>query len=306
MRQLGISTCFFNNKEITAYEMMENTIQWGCNSLELEYRISREHFEIIKKNHQKYDLEIVSLHNFCYRPEHIPLSEADADYYRLSAHDEDERKKAVSYTLETIKNAAEIGAGYVVLHLGDSGQNKEKPQFQKLAARDMFTSPQSKEYLKQYRLERNTLAPAGMDSICKSLDEIIPFSERQSITLGIENRYYIHQYPDYEEMDLIFKKYSDAPLGLWLDFGHAQVKEVLGEHGIMDFLKRYKSKLLGCHIHDVKKIEDHLPPGKGDLNFISFKEYLKDDTVLILEIRSKHSNKDFIAGVDTIKKALSL
>ncbi|MBA7672001.1 hypothetical protein ES703_80172 [subsurface metagenome] len=57
------------------------------------------------------------MHNFCPKPENV-----DDDKLRLSSLDEELRKLAIHYTINTISTAGELGAKAVVLHPGEVGE----------------------------------------------------------------------------------------------------------------------------------------------------------------------------------------
>jgi sugar phosphate isomerase/epimerase len=119
--------------------------------------------------------------------------------------------------------------------------------------------------------------------------------------VGIENRYDFRECPDYEEMGVIFEKFGGGRIRYWHDAGHAKVQENLGIVGTKELLDAYGKLLVGVHLHDVNGYSDHHVPGMGEVDFDLLKKYLKKDTIKILEIHPRETEKDLMDGVDFLK-----
>lgn len=81
-----------------------------------------------------------------------------------------------------------------------------------------------------------------------------------------------------------------------LDIGHA-IRAGEGQRIISEFIKKYKNSILDIHFHDASflKKKDHLALGKGDLDFYSFLQLLKDIDYsghLSLEVIGEKETKD--------------
>jgi sugar phosphate isomerase/epimerase len=79
------------------------------------------------------------------------------------------------------------------------------------------------------------------------------------------------------------------------------VQENLGITRSNQLLETYGKFLLGVHIHDVNGYSDHHVPGMGEVDFDLLKKYLKSDTIKILEIHPRESEKDLIDGINFLK-----
>jgi sugar phosphate isomerase/epimerase len=122
-------------------------------------------------------------------------------------------------------------------------------------------------------------------------------AERLGVVLGLENRYYYHQFPAIDEFEVIFQEFRGGPVGYWHDTGHAHAAEVLGIVPKGELLKRYGARLTGVHLHDARGLKDHQAPGTGDIDFDSLKEYLKDDTLRVIELQSGVSEEQVREGI---------
>ena len=114
---LGISTCWWHNRTDRGEEIVQDILQLGLECVELEYRIRESFYQQMKPHLQKH-LKILSIHNFFPRPDDMDNKRGGGDLFLLSSRDEDERQRAIQYTIQTIENAHDIGAGAVILHLG--------------------------------------------------------------------------------------------------------------------------------------------------------------------------------------------
>ncbi|HDD44187.1 MAG TPA: hypothetical protein ENG63_04925 [Candidatus Desulfofervidus auxilii] len=121
--------------------------------------------------------------------------------------------------------------------------------------------------------------------------------------MGIENRYYFHEIPSYEEVGVILKTFEGAPIGYWHDVGHAEVLSRLKVCPHEKWLSSYNKYLIGTHIHDVNdQLEDHFAPTKGTIDFDKIIPYLKNTPIKIFEVQPKSTAEEIIAGFDYLKE----
>ena len=55
----------------------------------------------------------------------------------------------------------------------------------------------------------------------------------------------------------------------------------------VDLLKRYSSNLVGCHLHDASGLDDHLPPGRGEIDFPALATFLPPGLPQVIELKPK-------------------
>ncbi|MGD9012866.1 MAG: TIM barrel protein, partial [Desulfobacterales bacterium] len=101
----------------------------------------------------------------------------------------------------------------------------------------------------------------------------------------LENRYHYHELPGFDDFEIIFDKFRGAPIGYWHDTGHAHANEALGLIPKNALLKNYAEPLIGVHLHDAVGLDDHLPPGTGEIDFTALKPFLKAETAKVMEIK---------------------
>jgi len=297
---LGISTVWKSGELKDGQELMECFAELGFKDIELEYRISGDTFKQIKQFLNKAkNLKIVSLHNFFPVPD--ILETGGADVFHFSSEDREERSLAVKYAVKTIQIASELGAIAVVLHLGMVQMDTVREELFSLYDARKVGSDEHKVKLEEFRILRDRKKGKTLDMMLLSMDEIQKAAEKYGVDIGIENRYHFRECPDFDEMGVIFEKHGGGRIGYWHDVGHAKVQENLGIVGTKELLDAYGKLLVGVHLHDVNGYSDHHVPGIGEVDFDLLKKYLKKDTIKILEIHPRETEKDLMDGVDFLK-----
>ena len=296
---LGISTVWKSGELKDGQELMECFAGLGFREVELEYRIDGNTFKQIKQFLNKTnDLKIVSIHNFFPVPD--ILETGGADVFHFSSEDREERSLAVKYAAKTIQIASELGARAVVLHLGMIQMDAQK-EFFDLYDAGKIGSEEYERVLEEFKVQRDSRKGKGLDMMLLSMDKVQEAAERYGVDVGIENRYDFRECPNFEEMAVIFEKFGGGRIGYWHDVGHAKVQENLGITGTKELLDAYGKYLVGVHLHDVKGYSDHHVPEIGEVDFDLLKTYLKKDTIKILEIHPRETEKDLMDGVDFLK-----
>ncbi len=297
---LGISTVWKSGELKDGQELMECFAGLGFRDIELEYRISGDTFKQIKQFLNKAkDIKIVSIHNFFPVPD--IHATGGADVFHFSSEDREERSLAVKYAVKTIQIASELGARAVVLHLGKVQMDTVSNGLFSLYDAGKVGSDEHKMKLEEFRILRDRKKGKTLDMMLLSMDEIQKAAEKYGVDVGIENRYSFEECPNFDEMAVIFEKFGGGRIGYWHDVGHAKVQENLGIVGTKELLDAYGKLLVGVHLHDVNGYSDHHVPGIGEVDFDLLKKYLRKDTIKILEIHPRETEKDLMDGVDLLK-----
>jgi sugar phosphate isomerase/epimerase len=151
---------------------------------------------------------------------------------------------------------------------------------------------------------RKTKCQKNLDAVLFSLEKLSRVSERNGILLGIENRCYFHEIPDFEEIGRILGEFEGGMVRYWHDVGHAAVQENLGISCQKDLLDAYSEKMIGIHLHDVRGLDDHLSPGQGEIHFEQVMPFMKSVPIKILEVHSKVERQALLEGVQFIKELI--
>ncbi len=258
---IGVSTSWMGDLPRTGEEILQHLKDLDIDGIEVNYRTSDEALLTLKKNIRKTGLKVFSLHNFVPVPPEVPFSRASGDVFNLASQDTYERKLAIEYSCKTIEHAIDMDGAIVVFHCGKIDMD---PQWHIIKSMDENEIP---DFLKQKLEERNNLHSAHMDALKHSLDKILTFALKHQIKIAIENRYSYHELPQPEDFRILFEEFDGAPISYWHDVGHDQVNlnlHIVRQNALLDNFSKW---LTGFHIHDVKGLEDHLPLGKGEIDF---------------------------------------
>ncbi|MGE5222224.1 MAG: sugar phosphate isomerase/epimerase family protein [Omnitrophica WOR_2 bacterium] len=263
-------------------------------------------FDQVELNHQVDSCMLlgIELHQYRFSSVHEPCP-ADISSDRLkamdwliSACDEYCREQGVQSIRRSIDLARKLGAKVVVVHAGiiPGGHRMEE----KLST--LYDSGQagSQEYLhlKRYmERTRSMLAGPRLESVKKSLVELIEYASLLGIRLGLENRYYYFDIPNLDELGDLLTLAGPDQLGWIYDVGHAQALDLLGFYPHDEWLKRYSSRMIGAHLHDTIGIHDHYAPGLGEIDFSQIAPYLPLDAFRTCEIRPRNTPEEVEAGM---------
>lgn len=298
---LALSTSW-KSKELINGEILVQALEgFDVSGTELDYRIKEAVFRQMKKPLKRSDLRVVSIHNYFPIPAVIPHSKGGGDLFLLSHPDREERQRAIQWTIKTIEHANDLEAKAVILHCGYVEMNTETDVLYDYWETDRIHSEEAQAFIRQKLKERDLLKTKHLDSLLFSIDRLIRVAEKQNITIGIENRYHYYELPGFDDFEVLFAEFEGGPVGYWHDTGHAFANEVLTIIPSGALLKTYSDKLIGVHLHDAIGLDDHLAPGTGKIDFKSIKPFLKNDTLLVVELKPGTPDSAVSQGVQFIR-----
>lgn len=303
MKKFGISTAWKSPEILDGDLLIDELEKTGIPGIELDYRITVQGLEQIKKRLGNGSLQVLSLHNYCPYPEPLPIEHASGDGYSLASIDENERQLAVHYSIRTLQQAHELGAKAVVFHLGRVAIDRENERWFELFRTSQFADEPGRQFFEAKLADRNRSKPAYFEALLKSLDQLNRQAEHLSLWIGIENRYYYDQLPNFEEIGELLNRFAGGRLGYWHDTGHAQTAETFGLAQHEHFLQRYGQQLIGIHLHDAQQhgFNDHYAPGSGMIDFDMIRRYLPDHAIRIIEVHPKVTLDELKQGVAFLK-----
>ncbi|MGD8472146.1 MAG: TIM barrel protein [Desulfobacterales bacterium] len=301
---LALSTSWQSGGAVTAEGMVAALKNLEITGIELSYRISEDLYREMKNPLERSGLDVVSVHNYFPIPSVKPESTGGGDLFLLSSLQKQERQNAVQFTAKTIEHAGELGAAAVVLHCGFVEMHHEVQVLYEYFNSNRLNSDEAQDFIHQKLKERDALKPKHMDSLLASLDNLATIAEKHRVLLGLENRYHYHELPGPDDFRLIFETFKGAPVGYWHDTGHAHANETLGLIPRDSLLQTYANRLIGVHLHDAVGLDDHIPPGSGEIGFKALKPFLKADTIRVIELKPKIPIPEVSDGIQFVKEQL--
>jgi len=231
----------------------------------------------------KTGIPVSSIHSPC--PTVLSSKGTDVDRLSLSSLDVSERVESVSFAKKTIDLAANVNARAIVLHMGEIPVDLSLQD--RLHKLHDAGHAQTKEYLQvKERLvhQRASLAQSYVDAAKRSLQDLGRYSRQKGIMLGLETRFHFNEIPSMGETAELLSEVPKQLVGYWHDTGHAEVQEQLGFACHEEWLSRFRDRIVGIHLHDIRGISDHHAPGKGNMNWEMIAKYLPRGVVKVCEI----------------------
>ena len=302
---LALSTSWLSGGSATAEEMIAALRSLDISGIELSYRISEDLFNKMRRPLKHSGLNVVSVHNYFPIPAVRSDSKGSGDLFLLSSPEIEERRNAIRFTTKSIEYAGQLGAEAVILHCGRVEMDHEMQVIYQYANSNLLDSNEAKIFIRRKLKERDRLKPRYMESLLSSLDHLAIVAEKQGVMLGLENRYHYHELPGLDDFKVIFDEFKSAPIGYWHDSGHAHANETLGLIPNGSLLQRYADRLIGIHLHDAVGLDDHIPPGSGEIDFKALRHFLRSNTIKVIELKPGIPVPEAIKGIQVIRDVLS-
>ncbi len=297
---IGLSTVWTMKRGAsTPQEVLDPILDLGFEAIELEFRITGKLLEGMAPSLKAGAPRVISVHNFCPVPDILPPQKAGGDAFNIASLDREERERAVRYTCRTLEVAHELEVGVVVLHLGyiEGEERKDAPQ------RAYREGRWGKEELQEYLKERSLKAPSHLDAVFFSLERVLRRAETLGVKVGVENRYHLSEIPLGEEIGMVLEEFAGGPIGYWHDTGHAAVAEALGASACSQaLLERDGARRIGIHLHDAQGVDDHLPPGRGGVDFEMVGEFLREGVLKVMEIHPPATGEEIVEGLQFLRE----
>lgn len=294
----AISTAWNFNNQPDARQMLSEIKELGFDAIEISHHATAEKLEDIIGLVKSFGIKVVSVHNFCPLPPIPQIKRHPSDYYRLSSLDEAERRTAVEYTKRTVDTAKRVSAQAVVIHAGTVElEGKNSGRLFDLFREGKVNSDAYNDIKQEFLKVRAGKEEPHFESAVRSLQEMLPYAVKSSIKIGIENRYYPEEIPNFEETKKLLDIFKDQGLYYWHDIGHAEVNERLGITSHSAALEQFSGYMLGMHIHDIRGLDDHLAPFSGEFDFSGIAPYLSEKVIRVIEVNSHATSAE-------IRKAL--
>ena len=298
---LAISTSWRSEISDEGLEIIQAILDLGVEGVELEYRITTPMLKEILPLLKKKRVSVVSLHNFFPLPEGLPKEKASGDVFSLSAPDREERELAVKYTLRTMEWAEELGARAVVLHLGKIPMDDPMEDLKKLYDQKKIQTGEGKNFIEGQKKIRARKSVKHLDAALRSLEKLALEADRRRILLAVENRFNLQDFPDFDEFKILFREFSGGPVRYWHDLGHATVQQNLDLADQKEFLENFSHLLAGVHLHGCRGYDDHYAPGSGEEDYSLLQNFLRPDTLLVVETHHRASREEMLQGLEFLR-----
>lgn len=293
----SISTMWAMRNFHSLGDFMEAARRIGFHQIELNHQVDTPMLEGISLDTHRFS----SVHEPC--PADISVAELKKRDWLISATDESCRLEGVKSIQRSIDLARRLGAGVIVVHSGSVHPDRSyEDQLRLMWDAGQGSSPEY-QVLKDTLIKiRRESAPARLEAIKKSLIELLSYTSSTGIRLGLENRYHYLEFPSPDELEILLGLASPERLGFIYDVGHAQALSRLGFYPYDEWLKRFSSRIIEVHLHDVIGLQDHQVPGQGKVDFNLIATYLPKDAFRTLEFQGFHTHEQLMTGMKVLEQ----
>jgi len=240
-----------------------------------------------------------SVHEPC--PADISAEELKKRDWLISSTNEENRRAGVKAIQRSIALATQLNASAVVIHAGhtrpDTGLEKK---LRALIESGKRASDEYAEIQRQIIQIRAEAAEAGFESVRKSIVELLAYAETSKVCLGIENRYHYLEFPNPDELQTLLGLAGPDRIGFIYDVGHAYTLDYLGFYPHEEWLKRFASRIVGTHLHDVASLTDHYAAGLGAVDFSMVAKYLPENAFRTCEFQTFNTPEQLNAGLKVL------
>jgi hypothetical protein len=196
-----------------------------------------------------------------------PCPKSRASAAILCSTDRDEARTAVEAALDTLRRAAQRGAHFLALQLGEiRALEKEWVWARERFLRAELDEKKARLLMQRRRAERQ---PA-LDVARRSLEQLSRVAEAEGLTLALANGRRFIAMPDAEELDLITADLSGAPLVPLFDVAAAHLPDVMGLVPFQLTQAAFGQAPL-VYVGDACGPIGGLPPGSGQLDVSQLK-----------------------------------
>ena len=289
--------------------LADEALALGFDALELGFRTQPEHLDGLRR--RLGEMPVDSLHAYC--PVPVGAPSGHPELHQLAAADETERALARLLLKKTLACAAELGAKAVVTHAGYVDLDGLFVNCSSDVLRRLLKGPDGapdaarpayRAHLAKALRRRKARGRRLLDVFSRELDRLLPDFEKAGVALARENLPRLEGFPDADEGEALMARFAGAPVRLWLDTGHARVREChLWSAPLADVAARVAPHVRGLHLNDVRDFhDDHLAPGGGKVDFAALAPFARRDVLRVFEPHAPVSFDELKAALARIRK----
>jgi sugar phosphate isomerase/epimerase len=281
--------------------MVNEILEMGFDTIEISHGLKVSLLPGIIKSVKEGKVKVSGVHNFCPSPVELMIDAPDA--YEFTGHRPHDRERALALTLKTIEFGAEVGARYVVVHLGSVPMKKMTPKLEELVKAGKIHSREYVDLKLKFVRIREQMGEFYINRAKEALAKIIEHAEQHQVMVAIESRSHFEQVPTEREMVSLMRELSSPTVGYWHDFGHVHRKHNLDLLDHAEWLERMVPYLIGCHFHDVIWPErDHRVPFQGTVPFNQLLPLVPPEKPIVWELSSRRKKEDICEALPKWKR----
>jgi sugar phosphate isomerase/epimerase len=280
--EIALTTRWNAGRHTSGEAMLEEILNLGFTRVELGYDTRIDLVDGIRRMVAERAVQVDSVHNFCPLP--MTAGRGHPEIFTFASRDHRIREKAVEYTTQTIRFAAEIGARVVVTHSGNVEMKNLTRKLLHMAEEGGQFDLRYDRLMLKLQERREKKAGKQFPLLLGCLQQLLPVLEETGVQLAIEVLPTWEAFPTETEFERIFSTLNSPWVRYWHDIGHAQIRENLGLIRMERWLEKLQPHLAGMHLHDVAPPgRDHVMPPDGGIDFPRYARFGRLDILRVIE-----------------------
>ena len=281
--------------------MLKEIVDLGFRNVELGHGIRLSLMEGIQAFCERGEINLTSLHNFCPLP--VEVLGASPNCYEYTSHQRSERERALRLTCRTIDFAERLGAEFVVLHLGRVFMPRFTRQLIELAEDGKYLSREFVRTKIRGVRKREAKAQVYLNRVKDALTQIAEYAASKNVHLGVESREAYEEIPSERELPALLDEIDSPYVGYWHDIGHIQIKENLSFINHAEWLTKIRSRMFGCHLHDVVwPANDHMAPFSGSIDYHTLVPLMPENCLFVWEMSPRRTRDEIVEAREKWKE----
>ena len=273
-------------------DFLEAARRIGFGYVELNHQVDSSMLEGIGRLRKK----ISSVHEPC--PADISAAEYKNRDWLISSTNEEYRAEGVGSIKRSLDLAYEVKAKYIVVHAGNVQQDHSvEDRLRTLFVRGDKSSQAYADIKNELIEKRKRLESARFLALKRSIQELLDYAKPLGVQLGLENRSHFLEIPVPEELDELLAMAEPGRIGFIFDVGHAAALDRLGFYPADTWLKQFRQRIIGVHIHDMDGLDDHIAPGSGDMDYRELSPYLPEKACRVIEVQNHNNYQQIRTGL---------
>ena len=291
---------------------MERAAELGYQGIEINHSMDPEQIGAILAIHS---LPVTGVHAPAPLARHATLGWNRE--LNIASTDETERTAAVEAHVQSVELAAQAGARHVVVHLGAvgkralAGERRLRSLYERQPAGDVegrsgAVTTFREEWegaVDQTLRERAAMAAPYLANARRSLDVLAERAQARGVAIGLECRLHYHEIPLPQECVDLIAPYPSTVAGYLHDVGHAEVLHRLGLVDRATWFDLLGDRVVGMHLHDVRRLTDHRAPGNGDVDYAWLAARIPATAARTFEIDQHESDADVASALELLRAA---
>lgn len=227
-----------------------------------------------------------------------PLSE-NMSGTQLGSTDSELRERALNSVRRHVRIAEEYACPIIILRgceVEDRELGVRAGELQtRIEESDVDEAEKVAEEVNEFVSEVQKKGQPQVEHFCRSIHTLS--SEFPDVKFAIEPGLHFNDILNFEAVGWTLDDLQRQGLGYWHDTGRVHLREQAGLPSQAKWLDTYASRMLGVHLQDAANNEAEIPPGMGEVDFVTVAEHLPKNAERVLEINPRHGRAEILAAI---------